>query len=218
MFLIKPITLFLIAITTGGLFQFYNGLGVFNNNSNSTNSSIHSPITHSHGNNCILTDQGNAIVWNADALLDWKDFKASDNTSQDEAVATSNTGFGYTLTKKKGSPEGDVFAHFYCQGSWKKPELKSHKVLSHEQGHFDICELYSRKFLEEIEVLKEQDKLTTRSLKVLYRKMNREFKDFQNQYDAETNHSTDRFHQRIWNAKISNELEDLKHFEANRTF
>jgi hypothetical protein len=38
-----------------------------------------------------------------------------------------------------------VEVEFYPNSSWVKPGRKSTELLKHEQGHFDLTELYARK-------------------------------------------------------------------------
>jgi hypothetical protein len=54
----------------------------------------------------------------------------------------SDTGFKYQLVCRNGLLEVDITAFFSPSGSWVKPDGKTPELLRHEQGHFDMAELY----------------------------------------------------------------------------
>ena len=219
MLITKPIEALIVFIIVTALVQFYIDLGHPQQSIVAKAMQVnHTMDDHTSGHICMLTANGTALAWKKETLLDWNDFKAEEKNSPGQAVATSNTGFGFTITKKGFKPQGHVFAHFYCSGSWKKPGLLSDQVLAHEQRHFDICELYSRKFLASIDALKAEQNFNYATLRTTYDELNKEFAGFQEQYDEETKHSMDAFAQKLWNGRIIRELEQLEQYALNRNF
>ena len=99
---------------------------------------------------CIQNDES-VLSWDASYKLSWSDFKAKPNTNS-SAVAITASGiiFGFSIKQtdknKVVSFTTDVYAHFYPEQSWYKMKRANNHILQHEQLHFDITELYARKF------------------------------------------------------------------------
>ena len=103
-----------------------------------------------------------------------------------------------------------AYAEFVSDSSFYKSKRVNENVLSHEQLHFDIAELYARKmnevlikkgFIKEVEARKTYD-----SINLMYSKR-------QSMYEKETEFGTIIDKQEIWNQRISQELEELKNFK-----
>lgn len=90
------------------------------------------------------------ILWNPNRKLQVKDFKGS--TLDKPYVAATNTYFGYSTSVK--SEENlvivEVDTYFDCELSYFKNNKNQSLVLNHEQLHFDITELYARKFIQRL--------------------------------------------------------------------
>lgn len=158
------------------------------------------------------TKNGLAIEWSPNLKLKWSDFKAQKRVSKGFSVATSTCGFGYDGIVRGDEIVLNVYVHFYCYDSWKNPNYHMNDVLQHEQLHFDICELYGRKFYREILRLKKKNQLSEKSLERLYNSMVKEYDAYQDLYDAETGHSTKTMKQLEWNNRISADLNALSAF------
>ncbi|MDO6604868.1 hypothetical protein [Arenibacter palladensis] len=90
------------------------------------------------------------ILWNPNRKLQVKDFKGS--PLDKPYVAATNTYFGYSTSVK--SEENlvivEVDTYFDCELSYFKNNKNQSLVLNHEQLHFDITELYARKFIQRL--------------------------------------------------------------------
>ena len=90
------------------------------------------------------------ILWNPNRKLQVRDFKGS--TLDKPYVAATNTYFGYSTSVK--SEENlvivEVDTYFDCELSYFKNNKNQSLVLNHEQLHFDITELYARKFIQRL--------------------------------------------------------------------
>jgi len=80
-------------------------------------------------------------------------------------------------------------------------------VLSHEQLHFDITELFARKFRERLKTVK-NDTDIKKKVRKIFAEINRELNTFQNKYDRETNYSRNIPEQLLWNEKIAEALSE----------
>ena len=157
------------------------------------------------------------ITWNEDAKLTWEDFKATpDKESDAVALTASGITFGYSV-----STSGDrivdfnttVETHFYPNKSWYFKEKSDVHILKHEQLHFDITELYARKFKKRIAMLR-VNKNIKKQLGRLHQTINKDLAERQMQYDRETEHSIDAVKQREWENFIEKELKALDAFKA----
>jgi len=153
-------------------------------------------------------DEDRVLAWNEDRKLTWADYQG-ESLKTEWASATTASGITYSLSSTIGPKESKleviVAALFYPDKSWYKPHLCDDVVLSHEQLHFDITELFARKFRERLKTVK-NDKNIKKKVKDIFIKLNKELNAFQNKYDRETNFSRDLQNQLLWNEKIRKEL------------
>ena len=94
----------------------------------------------------------------------------------------------------------------------KKEQADSH-VLGHEQLHFDITELYARKFRHLIDQIKVSNSVRGQ-LKTLHNTINKELSQLQNKYDSETNYSRNVDAQTKWKTYIADELEKFSKYKS----
>lgn len=155
------------------------------------------------------------IYWNKDRKLTWSDFKGK---PQKRFAAASTV---YNLDKNifeinSKTYEVKIDAIFYCFDSWKKTEWANDDVLAHEQKHFDIVELYARKFRKRV---KETSYKNYNELKLksdsIFKVIEKEMDVYQDLYDEETDGSMNGKKQREWQTKIIFEIEALNAFEKN---
>lgn len=148
------------------------------------------------------------IAWSPENKLTWEDFKgkAPDN---DWAAATTASGISYQFSTSgsSGKIELDYLAStfFYPNKSWYQPSLCDSLILSHEQLHFDISELYARKMRKRLASSSFTQDVKA-EVKQIYKEVLEELNDFQNLYDDQTNFSRDVEQQLIWNNKIEEAL------------
>lgn len=155
-----------------------------------------------------LFAQEDAILWRAENALQWGDFRAAPPAGK-KVAATTASGLSYNYSAKgvggKYKLDFQVDAFFYPDKSWYHPDLVDSVILSHEQLHFDISELYARKFRK---ILSQRvfSENVREEVKELFAEINRELSLFQDRYDLETDFSRNRGAQLEWNARISREL------------
>ncbi|WP_276165872.1 DUF922 domain-containing protein [Zobellia alginiliquefaciens] len=150
------------------------------------------------------------MLWNADTKLQWSDFKGS-YFKTEWAAATTASGISYSFSsfEKEGQLYLDfvVQSEFYPNKSWYRPEICDSVILSHEQLHFDISELYARKFREQL--AQTQFTMDAKAeVRTIYKAILRELMNFQNKYDRETNFSRDLHQQLLWNKQIEAALKE----------
>ena len=90
--------------------------------------------------------------------------------------------------------------------------MKTDYILSHEQGHFDIAEIYARKLNKALKQYSFNVKTSPKEVPAMYQQIMKEEGQLQNQYDSETDFSRDKPQQAIWLEKIQRELDKLKEY------
>ena len=149
-----------------------------------------------------------AIRWDPQYRLTWNDFRASPPASQRVAATTaSGISYSYSAQGRSGRYRLDyeVYAYFYPEKSWYHPELCDSVVLSHEQLHFDISELYARK-MREILGQRTFSGNVRAEVRRIFSQINEELSEFQDRYDRETDYSRDHEAQARWNQWIGQQL------------
>lgn len=143
------------------------------------------------------------IKWQENRRLTWDDFRAEPlKIGNTAAMTTTHLGFSYNVSNGKVTYKIDC--RFEKNKSWGL--VKNDWILNHEQGHFDIAEIFARKL----------NKLTTeyqfsrasfqKDLDAIYKSVVDEKEKFQQQYDDETDYSRNKTNQEEWFKKIESEL------------
>ena len=162
------------------------------------------------------------ISWDESVRLKWTDFKAKKYGDYGSAVAITSSAFGYSITDSAGIISGSIYVQFFCNDSWWDSELiqKNNQsyVLSHEQLHFDICELFGRKLYKAILKLRDSRRLNSKSIYKLQTKLEEQYTDFQDRYDKETDHSINRVEQHYWSRIVKKELKALSEYSTYDSF
>jgi len=156
----------------------------------------------------LFAQEEEAILWNSGQRLSWANFKA-EPPKNTEIAATTASGLSYqfSTTEENGKYELDyiVSTFFYPNRSWYQANICDEVILSHEQLHFDISELYARK-MRKIMDNTTFTKNVKAEVKAIYRQINKELAEFQQVYDRETNYSRNIEQQLSWNKKIKEAL------------
>lgn len=147
------------------------------------------------------------MKWNAKKPLSWNDYEGKPDPYSDAAASTStlltisyrmsSAGFSYTIQ-----------SYFSKTKSWGLH--KTPYILSHEQGHFDIAEIYARKLHKEMSEYKFNKRTYQKDFQKIYEKVTEEKSEMQNRYDKETNHSINKKKQADWLIKIESLLEEYE--------
>lgn len=149
------------------------------------------------------------IGWNAGQKLTWADYKGKPKENSDAAASTA-TYLGFEFNVGKEGFDYKITCTFSKTKSWGLH--KTDYILTHEQGHFDIAEIYARKLNKLMREYRFDKNTFKEDLKTIYQSIALEKDAFQNQYDEETNHSIKREKQADWLKKISDQLHELAKF------
>ena len=154
-------------------------------------------------------EESHLIDWSINKPLTWDDFKGQPAPNSTNAALTNSSitiEFGYTNTVLKYN----IKCRFNKNLSWGR--IKNDHILSHEQGHFDIAEIYARKLNKALSAYAFDRKTVSRDVNAMYDALMKEHHKAQNNYDEETDFSRNFKEQEIWKNKIAEELENLERF------
>lgn len=148
--------------------------------------------------------------WSSGRRLQWSDFRGAVPEGKGRTAAETACGIGFETNSVTGNGPVivNVYNSFSTVDSWVRPGVTNPEVLSHEQGHFDLCEIYTRRLRERVSKLH----LTGRTMKTvlpqLYDKLQQEYIERQQEYEEETRHGIDEQQQRRWQLRIADELDE----------
>ncbi|TMI86227.1 MAG: DUF922 domain-containing protein [Bacteroidetes bacterium] len=143
------------------------------------------------------------IEWSAAKRLSWEDYLAKPSSSSDAAAITS-TALGLEYHVRNNILTYKITCRFSKTRSWGK--YRTDYILQHEQGHFDITELYARKLDDAIREYSFNPKKFKTDLDQIYKEIMEEKEEVQNQYDLDTDFSRNPEKQSEWLKKIQREL------------
>lgn len=154
------------------------------------------------------------LYWKGN-ILDWSYFqgKADRNAPTD---AISDCRITANMKTKKDSLIFVIESYLSKKGSWVKEGTQTQALLKHEQGHFDLNEIYARKFRKELL----EYKFLISTSKTDFSKIQSKYFELLNKeqtlYDSETMHSNNNEKQIEWNKKIEKQLKELESYNRSK--
>lgn len=147
-----------------------------------------------------LQQNQHLIRWTPSRRLHWEDFKGKpDPGSENVALTSTHIRFQYTIEEK--SFRYNVSCQFNKIQSWAR--IRSEPILAHEQAHFDLAELYSRKLRQAVSNYKFREGFAEQDLDALYDSIMKEHHIVQQTYDSDTDHSRNKEQQTQWLRRIN---------------
>ena len=153
--------------------------------------------------------EGDSLEWSPSRKLTWADFRA-EPVRNSETVASTNTSLGVDFHLRNNKLEFTIHCLFTKSKSWGM--VKTDYVLQHEQGHFDIAEVFARKLFKQLGEYQFNSRSYKADLDKIYNNIVKEKTAMQDQYDRETDHSRIREKQLEWLKKIDDMLEAYKDY------
>lgn len=161
---------------------------------------------------------GQKIIWQEDKKLTWDNFKSPVSNKKNPDVAAYTHCCWEFSAVKSSDPKAPVTISittiFHEEKSWKDVKKMNDYILLHEQKHFDIAELFVRKFRKSVAEKIKNSGDYNRYFKAIYDGISMDYKNFQMAYDRETRHGIDKEKQAEYNDLISEQLDNLKSYQA----
>jgi predicted secreted Zn-dependent protease len=156
------------------------------------------------------------ILWIEGERLTWDNFRGTPTDTIHAAKISYE--ISYSVCKKSiwnGKVVLKVECIFHQNVSWVSRQMLHPLLLRHEQLHFDIAELYTRKLRKEFEDSKLNVDTVEKKASSIFDKVDKECLDYQRVYDKETYHGTIEDKQIEWELKIKDELKALENYKKN---
>jgi len=153
------------------------------------------------------TEDQEFIPWTPQSRLSWEDFQCSPKRGTDAVASTSTSlGIAYQVT------DGQLTYHITCNFSKAKSWglMKTDYILAHEQGHFDITEIFARKLHESLQNYTFNKKSFRRDINDIYQAIVQQKEEYQKMYDEESDHSRNRNLQYEWLERIQTLLRETE--------
>ena len=164
---------------------------------------LKTPVAPIAKDSSLLILSADMIPWENDKRLEWEDFLCEPKVGTDAVASTSTSlGIAYQLT------DGELKYHITCyvnnEKSWGL--MKTDYILAHEQGHFDITEIFARRLNQALQNYQFNKKTFKKDIGQIYQSIVSEKEEYQKTYDAQTDHSRNRKVQYDWLEKIDSLL------------
>jgi len=157
--------------------------------------------------------KGERITWSKERMLTSEDFKAKPKKVGMVAALANVSIDPVVINQTLQGMQLTVTALFNTSLSWMKEEAKGEAyVLNHEQGHFNIFEIFARKCRKELTEAKLTNKNAAKKIPEIVEKNLQQAYKYQDKYDEQTQHSLKVEKQEEWNKKIAAELKELEAF------
>lgn len=155
------------------------------------------------------------LRWSSGYKLRWEDFQGNPNTdSPEDLVCATRTMLGLNFACKGKAFSSVVHCYFDRSRSWRRG-FPEDKLLKHEQLHFDLSELFTRKLRQELRNITVVDSNIEAVVNGIEQRMNKACIAQQQLYDTETNHARNQAEQKRWEELIGNELRGLEHYSSD---
>lgn len=153
--------------------------------------------------------QDNYISWTETRKLTWNDFKGKPDEKSTFKAKTESS-LNVQISTRGEVATITMVTSFDMSKSWVKD--KRDVLLQHEQTHFDIAELWSRRFKQRLQGKAFPLKSFQSALSRMHGEIQKEARAMQAQYDMETEHSINEKAQEEWTKKIDADLKSLSEF------
>ena len=153
-------------------------------------------------------DVGDTLIWSESYQLAWTDFLGPVRTS--DFAAESNCMFNYKARPEIRNGILTLYVNFdacFIKGSsWVKDGGEKDSLLLHEQYHFNICEMYARRFRKKLMNMALRPMKIEQQVKSLFDEVWTAYVQAQNDYDEQTRHGLITSEQNRWMREVDSEL------------
>lgn len=167
------------------------------------------PVTSVTNDSTTLAVTADMIPWENDKRLIWEDFLCEPKVGTD-AVASTSTSLGIAYQLNDGELKYHITCYFNKEKSWGL--MKTDYILAHEQGHFDITEVFARRLNQALQNYQFNRKTFKKDIGQIYQAIVSQKEEYQKTYDAQTDHSRNRKVQYDWLEKIDGLLAETAPF------
>jgi hypothetical protein len=156
------------------------------------------------------------LYWQPEVKLQWSDFHGHIRAEDMSVASASYIGFLHKIIRyyHPDSTIIDTRSFFNKSKSWVKIPNILPSLLSHEQKHFDLAELYARKFRKSILESNFRVETFAHAVDSTYNYYSAKDDSVHVAYDNETEHGLNVSEQAVWDKRVENELNGLIKYES----
>jgi hypothetical protein len=154
------------------------------------------------------------FFWEKNAKLSWNNYKGAVDPNIEGMKAVTNYHIKTTSHYIGDSVEYTIKCYMSQQASWVKKEDQNDNVLHHEQGRFDIGEIYARKIRKAVAGFAFKMETLNKDYNNLFQNLMKECDTYDELYDNETNKGENLEKQKEWDEKIAKELKDREAYSS----
>jgi hypothetical protein len=152
------------------------------------------------------------ITWSEHQKLTWEDFQGTPDSTYRGYYASVNIRIDVKAYCQYDKLQYTVRTVLNPQESWTK-NRESESLLRHEQLHYDVSELYTRKIRREFKKIERQCHFRNFPIRELTEKLLEQWDKEQIRIDRETDHGRFQIAEVNWERKISSELAALQDYK-----
>ncbi|MFO7673058.1 MAG: DUF922 domain-containing protein [Lutibacter sp.] len=169
-----------------------------------------------HSKDVLSQNLDSTIIWTKNYKISWDDFLGKRLISKDNVAAKSVLELYYIPGyHKKGYYSYTIIPVF---NKYKSSVTdRNIKLLEHEQIHFDILEIFSRKIRKQFEILKNCNESEYTHYKIFNNYLD-SLKNYQERYDLETDHSLGEKKQEFWKKIVAIKLKELDSYSVENLY
>lgn len=171
-------------------------------------------VVYNNSRAIILTtfQENDDILWSKQSKLKWEDFRGAREFGKANAVASTQCEIKIlNVSLLKGLPNIKIGTFFIKEKSWTI--TNEIWALEHEQAHFDINEIYSRKIRKEFKRLNFEKEKDIKVYQNIFYILIKESEFRNEEFDKEVYFNLEK--QNAWISNITKELEDLSQYELS---
>lgn len=159
-----------------------------------------------------------SFSWSRHPVLSWADFQGPIRAGANPSFA-AETICGISIKTNAAQSDERVLVqvenHFDQQRSWVRPGHATAEVLRHEQGHWDICELYTRILKARFDSAHITGANLQEVVPLIYQSVIADHRKRQQQYEDETQHGTLPEAQQRWEGQIREALQQSSQIRSH---
>jgi hypothetical protein len=164
---------------------------------------------------CFYGQADNQIRWNENYRLHYSDFQATPPADRQSTKATTSAAIEVHFEQAGEALNISVWNYFTKNESWMRNESKNEYTLKHEQGHFDITEIFTRRIRKKLSGTKMNKRNCQSRIKKIFTKQYDKYKKTQVKYDKATSFAVKEKEQQKWINKIAAELKELDAYKSS---
>jgi len=157
------------------------------------------------------------IIWEKDYSLSWKDFRGKRKKNDSFASAYSYLEI-YLLRSYRND---EIFNNIVVSTFNRYKSFTLHyneNLLEHEQIHFNILEIFTRKIRKSFDAISKNKNHKTYDYNTIFYKYQDSLRNYQDKYDYETSFSRNKKKQKIWKLVVKKKLNELEDFSSSNFY